>query len=81
MTLKEYIVAHIDKVVHFFAGMSLGLMLGKWPFWSFLAVCFCAIGKEISDYVLKNGTPEVLDAFFTILGGAIGIGWFALVLR
>ena len=82
MTLKEFMNIKLpcDKVAHFFAGLSLALMFGKWPFWAFLAVVICAIGKEISDYY-GEGTPDILDAFVTIIGGAIGVIWFAGVLR
>ena len=80
MKLRKFLNYHIDKVVHFFAGLSLALMLGNWPFWAFISVILCAIGKEIADYY-GDGTPDIVDAAVTIGGGAIGILWFALVLR
>lgn len=80
MKLKTFLNYHIDKVVHFLSGLSLSLMLGDWPFWSFMAVCVCAIGKEVADYY-GGGTPDIVDAAVTIAGGAIGLLWFALVLR
>jgi len=34
-------------------------------------VIFAAIGKELYDLLSKRGTPEIMDAVATILGGAV----------
>lgn len=57
-----------DKLLHYIVGTFLGLV-GLYNWWLGLAVVVVvAIGKEIYDIKYK-GTPEVNDAFATILGG------------
>ena len=38
-------------------------------------VMFAAIGKELYDLLSKRGTPEIMDAVATILGGSVIVIW------
>lgn len=73
MSIKQYIVANIDKVVHFLAGMVVGQLLYAWPYAALIVIVSLALGKELSDKLLKNGTVDKWDAIWTILGGILGI--------
>ena len=69
-----------DKQLHFFSGGMLAGML--MPFGlqtAVFGVIFAAIGKELYDLLSKRGTPEIMDAVATILGGAVVILWFELI--
>lgn len=60
-----------DKPAHFLAGMIGALLL--WPF-GFEAAIFGAVAggalKELADWLLKTGTPDLADFAATFAGGA-----------
>ena len=62
-----------DKIAHFLAGAAiagLAVAYGASPALAIAASVFAAVAKEIHD-ATGRGTPEVLDALATILGGAL----------
>ena len=69
-----------DKLLHFFAGSYVALLAMEWVQWAFALaiVATVALVKEIYDKVTKSGTPEVLDFFATLIGGAVTIGLIIL---
>ena len=67
-----------DKLAHFHAGIAVAAL--AYPFGlipAMLAVVIAAVGKELWD-AQGNGTPEVMDAVATVLGGAVLVGWYQL---
>lgn len=55
-----------DKQKHFFVGLVISATI---PFIGVYGLVLCIIlgvGKEVYDYTSKKGTPEVLDAVWTI---------------
>ena len=61
----------IDKQKHLAVGIILSLTI---PFIGIYGLILCyviGIGKEVYDYVSKKGTPEVLDAVWTVLPGTL----------
>lgn len=68
----------MDKLAHFLAGIAVAALahpFGVVP--ALLLTLAAAIGKEILD-AKGNGTPEILDAVATLLGGAVLVGWYQL---
>ena len=66
-----------DKLLHYIIGSVLGLF-GFINIWiGVAAVLLFAIGKEIRDS-RGYGTPEVMDAVATILGGAFTLALIVL---
>ena len=64
-----------DKVMHFCAGLALSMLAGLLytPFWGLATAAVVGALKEIIwDWLLKKGTPELLDFAATVLGGALG---------
>ena len=64
-----------DKQKHLFAGLALSLLVGLLcnPFWGLTTAIVVGAAKEITwDWLLKKGTPELLDFVATVAGGAIG---------
>lgn len=41
-------------------------------------VCLAAVGKEVIDWVSKQGTPDPMDALVTIAGGGLVLAPWAL---
>jgi hypothetical protein len=76
MTIKDYVVANVDKLVHAQGGMIVTLfcLLGHvgWVAIVFL-VCLLAFLKELSDFVMKNGSVDVYDYLATVAGGLLGL--------
>ena len=71
-------VCNMDKLAHFLAGIAVAAL--AYPFGVVPALLFtlaAAIGKEIWD-AKGHGTPEILDAVATLLGGAVLVGWYQL---
>jgi drug/metabolite transporter superfamily protein YnfA len=64
-----------DKILHFIAGFIIGIVFGILCGFK-CGIAWAAgagIAKEIIwDWLLKKGTPEVMDAVATIIGGIIG---------
>lgn len=61
-----------DKANHWVYGSviaSVGTFIAG-PVVGLIACVTFALFKEFRDYVLKNGTPEVLDVVATVAGGA-----------
>ena len=70
----------IDKVSHFCVGMSIVAIL--YPFGilpAAAATMIAAVGKEVWDSY-GNGTPDVMDAVATIVGGASLLTWYQYII-
>ncbi len=64
-----------DKVMHFCAGLALSLLAGLFVspmFGLLIAAAVGALKEIIWDWLLKKGTPELLDFVATVAGGVIG---------
>ena len=63
-----------DKKLHLAAGAIIALAtLWLNPITSMALVVLAGVGKEIYDKVSGKGTPEVMDAVATVIGGAVVI--------
>ena len=64
-----------DKKLHILAGLALSLVAGLLicPLIGLAAAAVVGALKEIIwDWLLKKGTPELLDFVATVLGGVLG---------
>ena len=64
-----------DKAMHFCAGLALSILAGLFAYPMFGLLIAAAVGalKEIVwDWLLKKGTPELLDFVATVAGGVLG---------
>ena len=72
------LIKQTDKQLHFLGGIVLalafGLFLGAWV--GLTAAIIAGIAKELYD-MTGRGTPDVMDAVATIVGGLVG---FTLIL-
>jgi len=60
-----------DKQKHFLVGLLLSATI---PFIGVYGLILClgaGIGKEVYDLVSKRGTPEIMDAVWTVFPGAV----------
>ena len=70
-----------DKKKHLLAGLALAIIAGLLfcPLVGLVTAAVVGALKEIIwDWLLKKGTPELLDFVATVAGGVIGyvlIGW------
>ena len=55
-----------DKIKHLAVGIFFSALIPFINIYSLLLCVVLAFGKEIYDYLSKKGTPEVLDAVYTI---------------
>jgi hypothetical protein len=55
-----------DKLKHLAVGIFFSLLIPFIGIYSLLICVILAFGKEVYDYLSRNGTPETLDAVFTI---------------
>jgi len=70
------VVIPLDKQLHFYSGgMLAGLLMPLSVQLAVFGVIFAAIGKELYDLLSKRGTPEIMDAFATIVGGSVIVIW------
>jgi len=70
------VVIPLDKQLHFYSGgMLAGLLMPLSVQLAVFGVMFAAIGKELYDLLSKRGTPEIMDAVATILGGSVIVIW------
>jgi len=60
-----------DKQKHFLVGLLISLSIPFIGGYGLLLVLGAGIGKEVYDYVSKKGNPEVMDAVWTVIPGAI----------
>jgi len=66
----------LDKQLHFFSGGMLAGLLMPFGFEvAWLGVVAAGVGKEVYDKVSGRGTPEIMDAVATILGGSVIVIW------
>jgi len=66
----------LDKQLHFFSGGMLAGLLMPFGFEvAWLGVVAAGVGKEVYDKVSGRGTPEIMDAVATILGGSVVVIW------
>ena len=66
-----------DKLLHFLIAFPIFLLAVKVmaPFWAVVTVAIIGIGKEVvRDMLMKKGSPEILDAIFTVLGALAAWG-------
>ena len=64
-----------DKVMHFCAGLALSILAGLLlcPLIGLATAAVVGALKEIIwDWLLKKGTPELLDFVATVAGGVLG---------
>ena len=64
-----------DKLKHAIAGVALSILAGLFAYPMFGLLIAAAVGalKEIIwDWLLKKGTPELLDFVATVAGGVLG---------
>lgn len=71
--IKRILGRH-DYLKHFFVGFFIfeiaAIFLGTW--YGFLVAILFACAKEWGwDALLRKGTPDVIDALYTILPGAV----------
>jgi hypothetical protein len=78
-----------DKWKHFWVGIPMGFILQAvaWYLYpplmyllAFAAVCAISYGFELISLVTGKGHYEIRDAIASIIGGACGMGCFALLL-
>ena len=55
-----------DKLKHLAVGIFFSSLIPFIGIYSLLICVVLAFGKEVYDYLYKKGTPEVLDAVYTI---------------
>ena len=71
-----------DKVLHFIAGLCLGVV-GQVSFpesiLMLLPVAVGAVGKELYDELVKDTYFDFFDMFATLLGGVVGIMAYGLI--
>lgn len=61
-----------DKLRHYLAGSLAAAVGGLHSVAAGALLCAAlAIGKEVYDRVSKRGTPDLLDAVWTLGGGAV----------
>ena len=64
-----------DKILHFAAGLIIGLSAILLPWYlSFAAVIIAGVGKEIKDQIVYGGF-DIYDLLFTIAGGIVSVGF------
>ena len=65
----------IDKQAHFYAGLAICLAASLFvnPIIGLVIAITAAIAKEAWD-ALGHGTPDVMDAVATSVGGVLGFG-------
>lgn len=69
-----------DKLLHLLVGIAIAAVLYPLDIYVTLgAVVVAAVGKELWD-ARGHGTPEVLDAVATMVGGAGLLGWYRFVI-
>ena len=64
-----------DKLKHLLTGIGIGLIFGVLfsPLIGLITAAIVGALKEIIwDWLLKKGTPELLDFAATVLGGVLG---------
>ena len=64
-----------DKIKHLLAGLALSILAGLLfcPRIGLAAAAVIGAFKEIAwDWLLKKGTPELLDFVATVAGGVLG---------
>jgi len=60
-----------DKQKHLAVGVIISLTIPFIGIYGLLLCLVAGVGKEIYDYISKKGTPEILDAVYTIIPAII----------
>jgi hypothetical protein len=71
----RWFILQKDKLKHAIAGVALSIVAGLfvYPLIGLATAAVVGALKEIIwDWLLKKGTPELLDFVATVLGGALG---------
>ncbi|WP_461366939.1 hypothetical protein [Candidatus Darwinibacter acetoxidans] len=71
----RWFILQKDKLKHAIAGVALSIVAGLLytPFWGLATAAVVGALKEIIwDWLLKKGTPELLDFVATVAGGVLG---------
>jgi hypothetical protein len=71
----RWFILQKDKLKHAIAGVALSILAGLFAYPMFGLLIAAAVGalKEIIwDWLLKKGTPELLDFVATVAGGVLG---------
>ena len=61
----------VDKQLHFWVGLSLGLTFGGFSLWLIPLVVIIGVSKEFWDKMSGTGTPEIADAAWTAVGSIL----------
>lgn len=71
-----------DKRLHLAVGAIIALAT-LWinPIVSMTLVVLAGIGKEVYDKVSRKGTPEVMDAVATVIGGTMVTTSYIVIVR
>lgn len=56
-----------DKQKHFLVGLIISATIPYIGVYGLILCIILGVGKEVYDYTSKKGTPEVLDAVWTII--------------
>lgn len=56
-----------DKLKHLVVGILFSALIPFIGIYSLLICVILSCGKEVYDYLSKKGTPETLDAVYTIM--------------
>ena len=68
-----------DKANHAIYGAALACagLIAHSPLAGLIVCAAFAVGKEVYDQVSKKGTPDLMDAVATVVGGLLVVGpWF-----
>lgn len=72
-----------DKVLHFGAGIILGIVgqvLFSESILMIAPIVIGAVGKELYDEIVKDTEFDFFDMFVTLVGGFVGIAGYGLFL-
>ncbi len=70
-----------DKKLHFLAGAAIAVVVSMptTPLIGLIVATGVGIAKEVIwDYMMKRGTPELMDAVWTMIGAGVGAGLMTL---
>ena len=71
----RWFILQKDKLKHAIAGVALSILAGLFAYPMFgllIAASVGALKETIWDWLLKKGTPELLDFVAAAAGGALG---------
>lgn len=69
---------HLDKDMHFIAGLMIYLLASLSPINPFLAVIISGAAKEAWDHFSGLGTVDIMDFAWTCIGGLVASAIIAI---